>query len=108
MYEDEFDLGLFIFQNNLLIFIHIFQKYTFCIGQIQILNDCLTLDGPTHQLVIKIKIKNAKNKGNICPIFFRQKSFTKLIVFFKQRRHLNHGPIGLQPIALPLSYIPIC
>ena len=21
---------------------------------------------------------------------------------------LNHGPIGLQPIALPLSYIPIC
>ena len=21
---------------------------------------------------------------------------------------LNHGPIGLQPIALPLSYIPTC
>ena len=21
---------------------------------------------------------------------------------------LNHGPIGLQPIALPLSYIPLC
>ena len=21
---------------------------------------------------------------------------------------MNHGPIGLQPIALPLSYIPLC
>jgi hypothetical protein len=28
----------------------------------------------------------------------------------KTRGHtdLNHGPIGLQPIALPLSYIPTC
>ena len=29
---------------------------------------------------------------------------------FKGREHteLNHGPIGLQPIALPLSYTPSC
>ena len=39
MYEDEIDLGLFMFQNNLLVFIHIFHKYTFSIGQIRILND---------------------------------------------------------------------
>ena len=27
---------------------------------------------------------------------------------FRGHTDLNHGPIGLQPIALPLSYIPLC
>ena len=27
---------------------------------------------------------------------------------FRGHTDLNHGPIGLQPIALPLSYIPDC
>ncbi len=27
---------------------------------------------------------------------------------FRGHMDLNHGPIGLQPIALPLSYIPLC
>ena len=27
---------------------------------------------------------------------------------FRGHTDLNHGPIGLQPIALPLSYIPSC
>ena len=38
------------------------------------------------------------------PSFMREKVKKKK----KSRGHtdLNHGPIGLQPIALPLSYIP--
>ncbi len=27
---------------------------------------------------------------------------------FRGHTDLNHGPIGLQPTALPLSYIPLC
>lgn len=27
--------------------------------------------------------------------------------YFRGHTDLNHGPIGLQPIALPLSYIPM-
>ena len=47
----------------------------------------------------------------ICIVWFTV-GFDSLIKFLKRKRilrghtDLNHGPIGLQPIALPLSYIP--
>ena len=70
-------------------------EYGFRCGQ-----DCVRLSGLGVWFSLWVREVPGSNPGWAQFFFEERKNF------FRGHTDLNHGPIGLQPIALPLSYIP--
>ena len=62
---------------------------------------CIEREGENYFPPIAVQM--TKSKCPHCPKSCPHDSLQK---YLRGHTDLNHGPIGLQPIALPLSYIP--
>ena len=73
-----------------------------------VISDLITLNNPCNSSTLKIGKNLVRNRNIVRQMSLLASLSLTNIIWQKQRAHtdLNHGPIDLQSIALPLSYTP--